>query len=271
LGYIEANGEWKTPEQVQADRGFVRHNGAWRLPQEVEVLERQRKVRAAERQWFTTLNRWRGWLETDRSQEAMAKLRSINDPFAIKAIAEQLRDEQNQQIRIWYLESLTSMNVPDATTLLVGVALHDVVEEVRLSALDFLVDKQDPEVPAIFISALRDKNPTIINRAAIALGRLKHLAAVGPLIEALVVVQKIETTEGTPGGIGTTFGKGPNGGGSGLSVGQSVRTEYREVRNAEVLDALIKLTRNNFEFNIVAWKGWFATQKKPETLDGRRG
>lgn len=271
LGYIEINGQWKTPEQVQADRGFVRHNGAWRLPQEVEVLERQRKERATERQWISTLKRWRSWLDTERSQEAIEKLRTINDPFAIKAIAEQLRDERNQQIRVWYLESLAKMNVPDAATLLVGVALHDADEEVRLSALDFLVDKQDPEVPALFITALREKNPAIINRAAVALARLKHPAAVGPLIDSLVVVQRIDIVEGQPGGIGATFGKGPNSGGSGLSVGQSVRTEFREVRNPEVLDALIKITRHNFEFDVVAWRSWFATQKQPETLDGRRG
>lgn len=272
LGYIEFNGGWKTPEQVQTDRGFVRYNGEWLLPQEVKLLEKQKKDRASERQWFSKLRKLRGALDSgDQAAEAAAKLRSIDDPYALKAIAEQLQEERNHQVRVWYLESLSKIRVPDATTLLVGVALHDGIEEVRLSALDFLVEQKNPEVPAMFIAALRDKNVAVINRAAIALRRLKSPAAIGPLIDSLVVIQKIDMVEGAPGGIGATFGKGPNSGGGGLSVGQSVRTEYRPIQNPEVLDALIKLTGNNFEYNVVGWKSWFANQKKPETQDGRRG
>ena len=57
----------------------------------------------------------------------------------------------------------------------------------------------------------------------------------------------------------------------GLSVGQSEQTRYEMIRNPDVLEALIKLTGKNFEYDDTAWKAWFAQQKKPETLDGRRG
>ncbi|MBL9123167.1 MAG: HEAT repeat domain-containing protein [Planctomycetaceae bacterium] len=272
LNYMQIDGGWKTREQVQKDRGFVRYNGEWKLPQEIELLEKQKKDKLAERQWFGRLNKLRDELHSEKAAEATAKLRAINDPYALKAIAEALQTEPNQQVRIWLLESLTKIPSPEATMLLVGVALHDGIEEVRLSALDFLVEQKNPEVPAMFIAALKDNNVQVINRAAHALKRLKHPAAIGPLIDALVSVQKIDIVEGQPGGIGATFGKGPGGtGGGGLSVGQSVRTEYRTIQNPEVLDALIKLTGNNFEHNVNAWKAWFAQQKKPETLDGRRG
>jgi hypothetical protein len=272
LGFIEFDGQWKTQDQVQEERGFVKYKGSWRLPQEIEVLERKSKDRSAEARWYKTLRQWRGWLGTERAAEAQAKLRSINDPYALKAITEQLQEERNQQIRLWYLESLSKIPAPDALTLLVGVALHDSIEEVRLTALDFIVDKKAPEVPAMFIAALKHRDPAIVNRAAIALGRIKHPAAIGPLIEALVTTRKYQIAQGSPGGVGATFSKGPNGtGGSGLSVGQSVQTVYEPVQNQEVLGSLIKLTGQNFDFNVVAWKSWFANQKKPETLDARRG
>lgn len=272
LNYIQIDGSWKTRDQVQKDRGLVSYKGEWKLPQEIELLEKKKKDRLAERQWVARLNNLRGDLNTDKAADATAKLRSIDDPYAIKAIAESLTEEQNQQVRIWLLESLSKIPAPDATTLLVGVALHDGTEEVRLSALDFLVEQNKPEVPAMFIAALRDNNVPVINRAAVALRRLKHPAAIGPLIDALVVVQKTTFVEGQPGGIGATFGKGPNGtGGGGLSVGQSEQTRYETIRNPDVLDALIKLTGNNFEHDVTAWKSWFSQQKKPETLDGRRG
>jgi hypothetical protein len=38
-----------------------------------------------------------------------------------------------------------------------------------------------------------------------------------------------------------------------------------------VLDALVALTGKNFNFDVQAWKYWFAGQKKPpEKIDGRR-
>ena len=271
LNYVQVDGGWKTREQIQKDRGLVQYKGEWKLPQEIEVLEKKKKDRLAERQWIVRLNDWRGDLQSDKAAEVTAKLRAIDDPYAIKAIAESLTEEPNQQVRIWLLESLSKIPAPDATTLLVGVALHDGTEEVRLSALDFLVEQKNPEVPAMFIAALRDNNVPVINRAAVALKRLNHPAAVGPLIDALVVVQKIDYVEGQPGGVGATFGKGPNGAGmGGLSVGQSVQTKYVTHQNPDVLDALIKLTGRNFEHEVTAWKSWFAQQKKPETLDGRR-
>lgn len=272
LGFIEFDGQWKTRDQIQEERGFVKYKGSWLLPQEIEVIETRDKDRAAERRWFGILKQWRDELGTERGAEAQAKLRGINDPYAIKAIAEQLLTEKNQQIRQWYAESLSRIPAPDALTLLVGVALHDSVEEVRLTALDFIVEKRAPEVPAMFITALRNPDPVIVNRAAVALGKIKHPAAVGPLIEALVTTRTVQYVEGSSGGVGATFSKGPNGtGGGGLSVGQRVETVQIRDQNQDVLGALIQLTGQNFDFDVIAWKSWFANQKKPETLDARRG
>ena len=40
--------------------------------------------------------------------------------------------------------------------------------------------------------------------------------------------------------------------------------------NAEVLDALVRMTGVNFEYNSAQWKAWLASRKKPESEDARR-
>jgi hypothetical protein len=56
----------------------------------------------------------------------------------------------------------------------------------------------------------------------------------------------------------------------GFSTGQSTQIVVQQMRNAEVLDALVRMTRVNFEYNSAQWKAWLASRKKPESEDVRR-
>ena len=60
--------------------------------------------------------------------------------------------------------------------------------------------------------------------------------------------------------------------GAGLGMGSSTKVYQQELQNQPVLDALIVLVGGqvNYQFNIEAWKQWFAGRKK-YTFDARRG
>jgi hypothetical protein len=120
---------------------------------------------------------------------------------------------------------------------------------------------------AYFVKELRSKDNAVVNRAARGLQRMKDRSAVGPLIDALVTTHKIKVA-GNPGNISTTFGSG---GGGGLSAGGGGPKIYTvHTSNQAALDALIALTGTNFNFDKQAWKYWFATQKRPDGVQGRR-
>ena len=55
-----------------------------------------------------------------------------------------------------------------------------------------------------------------------------------------------------------------------MSTGGGPTIIYRTIPNQAVLDALVALTGQNFNFDKQAWKNWHAAQRKaPEAFDGR--
>ena len=75
--------------------------------------------------------------------------------------------------------------------------------------------------------------------------------------------------KGDPNQMSASFGSGAPGGFS--FGGGGTEIVNRPHANKNVLDALILITGGvNFDFDVEAWKHWFARQKRPESLDARR-
>ncbi|HWA97388.1 MAG TPA: HEAT repeat domain-containing protein [Pirellulales bacterium] len=270
LGYSRVDGRWQNQQEIMTQRGYVEYKGRWRLKQEVEILEQQRKNELAEKGWFTTIKRWREWLDTDKRFEAQKNFVEIRDPAALPALKKYLETENIEAVRVLLVESLARTGVPGAYGILANRALEDPSNEVRLTCLDFLDDAPHPEVVQLYIQKLRDKDNTIINRAAIGLQRLKDPSAIGPLVDALVTTHTFKTSNGAPPGqYSASFG--PNGGGFGM--GSSAPTIVKQtMNNGAVLDALVALTGGvNYNFDVSMWRKWLASNRKGAPLDARRG
>ncbi len=278
LGYSLVDRQWVTRDEAMIQRGYQKYKGEWRLKQEIELLESKEKQAAAQQEWFQNIKRWRGWLGTDRDRQARENLRTIADPAAVKALTAGLQEDPNPAVRVLLVESLAKIDAPDAVQALAVASLADEVAEVRLTCLDHLQTKPRPEAVRYYIGRLSRKKSTNeeINRAAFALGRMKDPSAIEPLIDVLVTVHKFKIVQ--PGGSNSmsgTFGTGPGGsgapGGSGIGVGNRPKIVRQSFSNQAVLDALVALTGQNFNFDKKAWRYWYGAQKKPtETLDARR-
>ena len=274
LGYTRVDGQWTTQDELMTKRGYVRYKGAWKTRQEVELLKNKRELETAQQEWLQNFKRWRGWLGTDRDQQARDNIQAIADPAAIKALAKALRDDADPGVRLLVIGALAKIDTLDAAKALAIASLFDPVEEVRLTCLDRLQTAKWPEVVAYYIGKLRDKKSTneVVNLAGFALGRMKDPSAVGPLIDALITVHKFKLEK--PGGDNSTtgsFGGGPGQRGTGLSTGGKPTIISKSFSNQAVLDALVALTGKNFNFDQPAWKHWFASQKKPpDVINGRR-
>ncbi len=277
LGYSQIDGKWATRKEVMTQRGYQLYKGQWKLPQEIELAEGKRKLEAAQQEWMQKLKRWRGWLGSDRQAQACENIRGINDPMAVKGLAMGLRNDSAPPARMLYVEALAKIDTPEAAKAMAIASISDRVEEVRLTCLDRLQVKKRPEVVAYYVGKLKDKDNQVVNLAAIGLSRMKDPSTIGPLIDALITVHKFKIAK--PGGdnaMGGTFGTGPRGsgspsGGTGMSAGGGPTIIHQNISNQAVLDALVVLTGQNFNFDKQAWKYWYAAQKKPPpSLDARR-
>ena len=272
LDHHRDGGVWKTQRQFNEDRGYVEYQGQWMTPQEMELKEAARKVELAEKEWKRWLKMWRGWLDGPRAQEAVTKIASIDDPFATRALSDLLDNEKVEAYRKLYVDALGRIGTPMALMILCHRCMNDTSDEIRLAALDYVAEKPSPAFTDFFIGKLHDKENAHVNRAALALGRLKDRKAVVPLIEALMTdhIQVVSPPQAqTAAGFGS-FNGGPVGGGFsfGNSGPKTVKVTYK---NPQVLDALVQLSGGpNFDFDRDAWKAWHASRKKSLSLNARR-
>lgn len=272
LGYTQIDGRWVQQDQWRIERGYVRYGNEWRLPQEVELMERKRKDELAEKEWFRKIKMWRESLNDPKKAEAARDgLRSISDPYATSALVQYVTADTLRTPRMWYVEALARIGSPVAVKTLVELSLDDRDEEIRLKCLDELLKKPQPDATGMYVAALRSKENYRVNRAGMALGKLGDASAVGPLIDALVTEHKmtIRSGSGDPNAISSSFSTDGSGGG-GLAMGSSTKTVKRDVPNQLVLDALVTLSKANFNFDQRAWKFWHAAQQRPASIDGRR-
>ncbi len=276
LGYSQIGRRWVTQEQVMAENGYIRSKhapGKWILPQEEELLVAKDKLNRAQLEWNSKLKRWSAWLGTDKAAQAIAGIKAIDDPVAIRALTKFLEDERRQDIRLLYVQALGRINVPASLEVLVAVSLFDGDEEVRLAALDEVVSRGYRQGVGRYVQVLKHKDNAVINRAAVALGKLNDESAVGPLIDALVTTHTYVIKKGQAGQTAATFGNAPGTGGPGGFTfgGSGAETIKRDEENRDVLQALVDLTDGtSFNYDVKAWKQWYVTQRKPSTLNARR-
>ena len=258
-----------SPQELMTARGFVRYRGMWRTVQEIELIERSDRVNLAQREWTIRLERLRKRLADPRQAEAaVEEIREIADPFAVPALAAALGKERMPRVRADYVEALSHIRGAEAMTALVSVAVDHADPETRILAAERLVGI-GPEMAAQAIAgALGGADNARINRAAEALGRLGSASAVGPLIGALETEHMLVAGGGAPEG-STTATFTPSGGG--LSMGGGPKRQKTRVQNQRVLEALVKITGENFDWNTAAWRAWQANRQLPPDFDPRRG
>lgn len=274
LGYHKIDGRWVTQEQIMTQRGYKSYKGKWLLPQEIELEEEKHLVKTAQVDWSKKIKRWRDGLDRgDKVAEAEQGLATIDDPLAIKPIEEILEKEKDEHLRTLLIESLGHIGTPKAQVILVHYALHDDNNDVRLSAVDELEKLRHPDVTGALVAGLTSKKNAVVNRAALALGRIGDPTAIRPLIDALVTKHKVQVSAGNNGQIGAAFGgNGGNGGGGGggLTMGGGPQFVEQSLRNESVRDALVSLTDQNFDFDTATWQKWYAAQRKFRGVNARR-
>ena len=270
LGYSMLNGRWTKPEEFMTQQGYKRYKGEWKLPQQIEILERQRKIELAQKKWRRDLKLWRTWLDGRRANEATEQLKRINDPTAVPGLGEALQRESSADVREMYVDALGKIGTSGAVSILIATGLNDKDLEVRIRAIDTLRDVGRLAAVQAYSGALSSKDNGTVRRAGVALGRLGDPDAILPLIEALVT--RHTTIVRPTAAMNPSFGRNADGsaGMSGLNMGGRPKKIVRERKNQSVLEALISLTKQNYQFSKTDWKNWYISQHDPGEVNLRR-
>ncbi len=270
LGYSRVNGRWVIMEEYNIAQGLVRHRGGWWMPQDVAIAQNAQNFKERTGEWRKKLKVWRGWFGGKRSAEAVQHFRDLRDPLAAGPLGELLEKETSREVKTMFMEILSRLGGHAASTALVKQAIEDNDDIVRDRALDQLSAKEWPGVRGVLRRALEHEDPIRINRAAIALGRLKDTDAIPQLIDALTSTKKVVIKKGGGGGLGQIGAGFGNGGSGGISAGSKPVVLQGEVPNESVLNALRHLTRADFGYSRERWNDWYTQVSTPKNVDLRR-
>ncbi|HEY1599838.1 MAG TPA: HEAT repeat domain-containing protein [Pirellulales bacterium] len=271
LGYAKIDGEWKTREERFQDKGYIKDkSGKYRMPQQVEEIERKRAFDKAVKTWTKDIKRWREWLGTNRTEEAMLQLQKIAAPEAVEPLGKLMQKEQDVAVRRIYIDALARIGTPEAWRALTIFALDDSDDDLRQTCLDYLEKQTNTGAVAFFIKRMKSKNADnqMVNRAGFALGRMRDASSIRPLIDSVVTTHVIDLpTSGN--NMNPSFGNGPGGGSFSFGGGGPKQVE-RQFQNLAVHDALSSLTGQDFGYDQQSWLRWLATQRRTPTVDARR-
>ena len=271
LGYRQRGNRWETLEQRKQAAGYELYRGRWRLAQDIEVQEQKSRRDLAESQWLVKLRRWREDLTSDRAVQALQQLENVADPLAVPAVKKLLVEERHRQVKIVYLDILQRIGDGAAVQTLIQTALNDADEEIFLESADRLQKLPPQRIAKPLVDTLRDPNNVRVNRAAYLIGKLGDKRLISPLVEALITLHRTKLAP-TGGDTTTSFGSD---GSFGMSRGNDAKIVEVPVQNHAVLEALVELTGQNFDYDQRAWRRWYDLERgrifaEAGTIDLRR-
>lgn len=295
LGHIRYEGDWMTRDEAMAKQGYVKHNGKYITQLEMELLDKSQAERAAEQEWYPKVKQWTGWLlgrDARRTREALTALHDIHDPDAVAALWNYLGQHKSLDCRKLFVEVVSKIPGPKPVRRLSQFLLDEADEASFRLALDSISSEHKDEVLRNCLPGLNDKSNEVVQRSAIVLERFGDERVIPELIDALITTHRVKVQVPAT-TINVAFGTSPNGTASLLPPGASglvpadVDILYRTgqlpygytidnpkpatpmktitvkaiVRNGKVLEALQKITGEDFGYDQRDWQKWWSVKQ----------
>ena len=293
LGHVFVDGEWIDEEEHMRSQGLVKYKRRWITPQEKAIYEQSEAEIAAERAWYKKARLWTKWLEDgppERTRATIAEIAAVDELSAVPALRKNMADHAVPEIRAIYTDTLVRLSMQKggpAKTVgpLLDQAMRDVEKVIRDRAAAAIAANPHELATPILVKALRHERNEIVLRAAALLGEVGDKEVLPALVEALVTehVYKVVVEDrsgeiavntngafGTPQGIDPQTlamlrqGNFPNGAIIAPAQRKNPRRKIVKIKqthkNIEVLEALKKLTGEDFGFVERQWKLWLASQ-----------
>jgi len=275
--FDKRTGTYMSEEEYAERNGLVKIGGKW-VEKSKAVLAQERMASHREvLKWTSNVKKWRIMrARASQRAEAEEKLGSINNPSALPALIDWYDEEPNGNERAYCLSLIRNIKTSPAWLKITDVAIMDDAFAARFEAITYL--KEDTKINeehynGKIIELLKQRlipgpqnTNEILNRAAFALGELGDTVAIMPLVNALVTKHTVANGPAAGGGQqynvgfknGGTGGNNLFGGGGGNTFGSPPPTKEVVYQNAEVLNALVKITgQRAFGYDKAVWVKWY--------------
>ncbi len=267
LGHTLLNGQWIHREHPPSQYGMVKIGSRWYTEEELLIEKMKEKSSDRYDKWKTELRKQRG--RTNRANEYLNTLSTVNDRFAVPGLIDRFNTEKNAALKMRTLEAIGRQDSRLARQFLVNTAITSPNEIIRerasslLNGRQFSKDSAARHAAAILLKA--KDNPTVL-RAGALLGQLKSESAIWPLIQSLKTTHEF-VIPGNNGRIGANFNSG---GAGGLTTGGKAKKVKKTLQNSTVEESLRIITGQNFGFNEIAWRNWYVQKYSVGYTDLRR-
>lgn len=284
LGYVERDGRWLSENAAKKADGLVQVGRRWVTPAEADLLESIDESSELAKAWFpkaVSLAKQLPKADFATRRKFLDAIATNNDPNAVAAWFRTFASHPDIAVRTACIVSLSNIATVSVVRPLAALAVEDIDPTVRQAATDGMPREHAALAARVLTQWLTDENNSFVRTAATAIEAIGHPVATPQLIRALVtghwrMVQVVDSTPGFASG-GGNIGFGPQQSTLppeveiGLRTGQypfgvnvappsnRVRTKRVrvEVRNEQVLKALVAMTGQNFGYDERQWSAWF--------------
>lgn len=269
--YIREQDRWVPEDRYHQSLGYERKGTSWAPVLQRVVDQRHEKYGSIE---GSKKGDFRVWLKAVKKPNPdvaalRAELFRICDATSIPFIYQTAVKERNPKIRSLYLEAIGRIPTDVALKALCQRAVEDDSVGIREQALVLLSQDHYNAGSAVAVLSfyLASESNAYVQRAAFGIGELGNEQATLALVNALVTKHIVKA--GAQGGrINPAFGG--DGSVNGLSMGGDTKPVIRSFQNQAVVNALQKITGEDFGFNGPAWTNWYITNHTHHDVQVRR-
>ncbi len=258
--FIEEQDRWVPEELFHQAHGYQKKGTSWApmLRQNSESREDQAKATEAERR--SAYRRWRTLFKKKVSAtELQNELFQFCDAYAIPFLFEEAKEEKDPRVRMMFVEAFGRVSTYAAMEALAYFSVEGVPSAVADRALDLLLQEHynpaqaSARIAGEYFNQIEKRPNGQIQRAAFVIGELGSEDSILPLINVLTTTHIVAPGD-QPGRMNTTF---DSNGVSGFTAGGDSSPKKLAFQNPTVVNALKKITEQDFQYSSDAWKHWY--------------
>lgn len=273
LGYVNTPDGYVRRDLYLLRKGLQAKGGRWRVPQDIAIEEARARAKVSQAEVSKAVEKAfrdrRG--QGTRAAQAEQYLAALREPLAVVKLREIMVENRGQadpRLRLDIIEILGRIETGASVQTLVDAAMNDPSPLARDRCIA-LLEGPGRELAVASLMKFLVNRPHAqlsergnIERAAYALTTLGDERCLERLMDCLLTKHTIPANAAP----GSTQATSTSDGAMNFGTGSKPNLEM-EYRNAEVLNALIAISRENFDYDEKRWRQWYADTYAPSISD----
>jgi len=271
LGHVLHDGQWLTRDEWMTSRGYVLHEGKYITQREHARLQLAEEMRGVNAEWFPKVRAWFNSMmgaNPQQAAESRAHFKALTDPDATAAVVHFFGRHSDGNVRMMGVKLLGQMPGPQPVEPLVRLSIYDSEHDIRIAARGAIQPEQRRVAQEVYVRELQKaasyadvESNRAVRRAAVGIGEVGDMSAVPALVWALSTRRYRVIQTRRINGEQVDIYLPPGTMDADPHIGAFWHPCQKEcVANPEVLDALKKITGQDFGFDKRAWAAWWKTQ-----------